>query len=200
MIELIYPSETYAQLIPRPSAADTERALEEKSAPREEMLPVVQENGMVVGMSARSYCHGGSKVLHPVVHLHIIDRYGHLCLQKRSMSKKIQPGRWDTAVGGHVSYGESIREALYRESFEELSFREYNPIYMGTYTYESEIEKELVFLFAAVGNFKLNGNPEEIDEVRFWTPEEIAQAPEGTFTPMFTTEYAQLKDSLFALL
>jgi isopentenyldiphosphate isomerase len=31
-----------------------------------------------------------------------------LYLQKRSETKDIQPGKWDTAVGGHVDYGETI--------------------------------------------------------------------------------------------
>lgn len=39
-------------------------------------------------------------LLHPVVHLHLFNSRGELYLQKRPEWKDIQPGRWDTAVGG----------------------------------------------------------------------------------------------------
>ena len=54
-------------------------------------------------------------LLHPVVHLHLFNSRGELYLQKRPEWKDIQPGRWDTAVGGHVDYGETVDEALRRE-------------------------------------------------------------------------------------
>ena len=71
-----------------------------------EIFPIVTPDGVVTGSATRAECHSGSKLLHPVVHLHILSRDGRVYLQKRSMSKDIQPGKWDTAVGGHVDYGE----------------------------------------------------------------------------------------------
>ena len=85
-----------------------------------EEFPVVNERGEVIGKASRRECHSGSKLLHPVVHLHVFDAAGNLFLQKRSLKKDIQPGRWDTAVGGHVDYGETINDALVREACEEL--------------------------------------------------------------------------------
>ena len=201
MLELFYPAEGYAPQIPAPTADSRLGGDEETS--HEELFPVVETTGQVVGMATRSYCHSGSKVLHPVVHLHIIDRMGRIYLQHRSMDKDIQPGRWDTAVGGHVSYGELISEALYRESSEELGFTEYNPIHLRTYVFESPVEKELVSVFAAVGNsFVLTPDGSEISEGRFWTQEEVdACLDDGsTFTPNFVAEFKSIRKSLFALL
>lgn len=200
MFELIYPDGDYAPRIPKPSAAASELMLSGNLDSQEETFPVVEQSGLVVGMASRAYCHASTMVLHPVVHLHIIDRFGRICLQKRSARKFIQPGKWDTSVGGHVSYGESIAEALFRESGEELGFVQYNPIYMGNYIWESPVERELVSVFAAVGNFKLKPDSDEIDEIRFWKPEEIDAAPKDAFTPMFLSEFADLRDRLFALL
>ena len=81
----------------------------------EEIFPVVDEAGKVVGSATRGECHGGSKLLHPVVHLHVFDSDGRLFLQHRPAWKDIQPDKWDTAVGGHVDYGEGIAEALRSE-------------------------------------------------------------------------------------
>ena len=72
----------------------------------EELFPVVDLSGRVIGRATRGECHGGSMLLHPVVHLHVFNSRGELYLQRRPAWKDIQPGRWDTAVGGHVAWGE----------------------------------------------------------------------------------------------
>ena len=37
---------------------------------KEERFPIVDEEGRVVGSATRGECHNGSRLLHPVVHLH----------------------------------------------------------------------------------------------------------------------------------
>ena len=71
---------------------------------QQEKFPIVDEKGTVIGQATRGECHNGSRLLHPVVHLHVF-RSGDLYLQKRPEWKDIQPGKWDTAVGGHIDYG-----------------------------------------------------------------------------------------------
>ena len=169
--------------------------------PREEMLPVVEENGLVTAQVSRSFAHGGAKPLHPVVHLHVIDRFGRIFLQKRSGTKKLLPGRWDTAVGGHVTYGESVMEALYREAREEIGLTDFNPVELDTYVWESDTEREWVNAYAAVGNFDLHPVNDEVDEGRYWTEEEIAEAlGKGILTPNFENEYQRVGRALQALL
>lgn len=195
MIDLVYPYDL-APLMPAPTA-DSLPVI----AAGVEFFPVVEPNGLVIGRSTRSYCHGGTKPLHPVIHVHIIDRYSRIYLQKRSMTKDIQPGKWDTAVGGHVSYGESIVEAVYREAFEELRFVEFNPIHIETYEFESPVEKEMVSVFAAVGSYELTPDPDEVDEGRWWPVEEIdANIGKNVFTPNFESEFKMIRKQLLALL
>lgn len=166
-----------------------------------EFFPIVEPNGLVVARAAREYCHSGAKPLHPVVHLHIIDRFSRIYLQKRPLSKKIQPGKWDTAVGGHVSYGEHLLEALYRESSEELGFSEFNPIHIVTYEFESEVEKELINVYAAVGHYELTPDPEELDGGQWWELADIDEGiGKGIFTPNFESEFQMIRKSLLALL
>lgn len=166
-----------------------------------EFFPIVEPNGLVVARAAREYCHSGARPLHPVVHLHIIDRFSRIYLQKRPLSKKIQPGKWDTAVGGHVSYGEHLLEALYRESSEELGFSEFNPIHIVTYEFESEVEKELINVYAAVGHYELTPDPEELDGGQWWELADIDDGiGKGIFTPNFESEFQMIRKSLLALL
>jgi len=65
------------------------------AGPGEEMLPLIDEEGKVIGVAPRSECHKGPGKLHPVVHLQIVDGKGGMYLQKRSASKDIQPGKVD---------------------------------------------------------------------------------------------------------
>ena len=104
-----------------------------------EVFPLVNEAGEVIGKATRQECHSGSKLPHPVVHLHIFNQKGDLFLQKRSLSKDIQPGKWDTAVGGHVDYGETIEEALRREVREELGVTDLTPQFVQRYVFESAV-------------------------------------------------------------
>ena len=195
MVELIYPYEM-APVVPTPTAGS--KAV---MAHGSEWFPIVLPSGMVLGRSTREYCHGGSKPLHPVIHIHIIDRFSRIYLQKRSMRKDIQPGKWDTAVGGHVSYGESLIEAVYREASEELGFTEFNPIYLETYEFESSVEREMVNVFAAVGSYELHPDLDEVDEGRWWELADIdANIGKGIFTPNFESEFQMIRKSLLALL
>ena len=195
MVELIYPYEM-APVVPTPTAG-----YKAVMAHGSEWFPIVLPSGMVVGRSTREYCHGGSKPLHPVIHIHIIDRFSRIYLQKRSMRKDIQPGKWDTAVGGHVSYGESLIEAVYREASEELGFTEFNPIYLETYEFESSVEREMVNVFAAVGSYDLHPDLDEVDEGRWWPVADIdANIGKGIFTPNFESEFQMIRSSLLALL
>lgn len=195
MIDLIYPYDI-APVVPAPTAGS-----KVVTAHGSEWFPVVLPSGMVIGRSTREYCHSGAKPLHPVIHIHIIDRFSRIYMQKRSMHKDIQPGKWDTAVGGHVSYGESLMEAVYREASEELGFTEFNPIYLETYEFESAIEKEMVNIFAVVGSYELHPDLDEVDEGRWWELADIdANLGKGVFTPNFESEFQMIRSSLLALL
>ena len=195
MIDLVYPYDI-APLVPAPTADTVAPA-----AGTVEYLPVVEPNGLVIGRAVREYCHSGAKPLHPVIHIHIIDRFSRIYLQKRPMNKEIQPGKWDTAVGGHVSYGERVIEAVYREAYEELRFSEFNPIHIETYEFESSVEREMVNVFAAVGSFELTPDPEEVEEGRWWPIEEIdANIGKDVFTPNFESEFRMIRKQLLALL
>lgn len=161
----------------------------------DEMLPLVDEQGNVIGQATRGVCHNGvERPLHPVVHLHVFDPQGRLYLQKRPEWKDIQPGKWDTAVGGHIDLGESVDEALRREVREELGIMEFTPEWLGRYVFESDRERELVNVFRATVDAAPQPS-EELDGGKFWTREEILQAiacNPSPLTPNFAAEYRRL--------
>lgn len=97
----------------------------------EELFPVVDENGNIMDAISRKEAHDGSKKLHPVVHLHVFNSKGELYLQRRPTWKDIQPGKWDTACGGHITLGENVEQALHREVREELGITDFTPHSLG---------------------------------------------------------------------
>ncbi len=156
----------------------------------EELFPVVDEEGNVLGSILRGLAHDGRKVLHPVVHLHLFNSKGELYLQLRPSWKKIQPDKWDTACGGHIEYGETIQEAFSREVYEELGISVSNPVPMGHYVFESQVERELVNVFRAVYDGPVYPNADELAGGRFWTRQELLDAMgKGILTPNFESEY-----------
>ncbi len=162
----------------------------------EELLPLVDEDGRILGAASRRECHDGSKKLHPVVHLHVFDEQGRLYLQKRPAWKDIQPGKWDTSVGGHISLGENVEQALKRETEEEIGLTDFQPVALRHYVYESVREKELVYAFKTV--YKGEPHPSaEVAEGRFWTKQEIQDClGKEVFTPNFENEFRQFVGDL----
>ena len=155
-----------------------------------ELFPIVDEDGNVLGKILRGEAHDGRKVLHPVVHLHLFNSKGELYLQRRPDWKPIQPGKWDTAVGGHISYGETVEQAFRREVMEELGISVENPVSMGHYVFESKVEKELVNVFKTVYDGTVNPSADELDGGRFWTMQEIKDAlGKDILTPNFESEF-----------
>ncbi len=159
-----------------------------------EIFPIVDEDGNTIGEAPRSVCHDGkSKLLHPVVHLHLFNSKGELFLQKRVMTKDIQPGKWDTSVGGHVGVGESVEEALARESLEELGLKDFNAIFLSKYIWESDRERELVNSYYTISDEVPVTDPGEIEEGKFWTMKKIMEnLDKNIFTPNFENEFRML--------
>ena len=163
----------------------------------EEYFPIVTEEGVVTGKASRTECHSGTFLLHPVVHLHVFNSGGELYLQKRAMDKDIQPGKWDTSVGGHVDYGEETEDALRREVREELGITDFKPVFLRRYKFVSDREAELVNSYYTLYDGDIQPDPVEISEGKFWKISEIEQQlGKNVFTPNFENEFFIVKPSL----
>jgi len=159
---------------------------------QQEMFPIVDEEGTVTGKATRGECHCGSRLLHPVVHLHVFNSAGDVYLQKRPEWKDIQPGKWDTAVGGHLDYGETPEEALRREVGEELGMTDFEPQFIGKYVFDSKRERELVYVNRTTYDGEISPSKDELDGGRFWTMQEIRESMgQNVLTPNFEREFQQ---------
>jgi isopentenyldiphosphate isomerase len=161
------------------------------------MFQLVDREGNPVGQASREQCHGNPLLIHLVVHLHVLDGEGRLLLQKRSMTKDTNPGRWDTSVGGHVRAGEEVLVALRREAQEELGIDAAGAGFLYGYLFGTSFETEYAQCFSVVHEGKLTLLVEEIDEARFYTfPQIAALVGTGSLTPMFEHELPMLRRRL----
>lgn len=161
--------------------------------PPESYVPHIDKDGNIIGKITRGEAHCGSRLLHPVVHLHVFNSRHELYLQKRPEWKDIQPGKWDTSVGGHIDYGEEVEEALRREVREELGITDYTPRPLTRYIFDSVQEQEMVYVFSTVYDGVISPDPTELAGGRSWTMEEIKEnIGKGILTPNFEQEFTRL--------
>jgi isopentenyldiphosphate isomerase len=162
-----------------------------------ELLEIVDESGCVIRRAPRGQFHGDPSLAHRAVHVFVKNSCGDFFLQKRSHTKRVQPGRWDTSVGGHLAPGESYEAAALRELEEELGVRLTDASrlrHAHDYVWRSEIETEHVRTFVLDNEGPFTLHPEEIDDGRFWSEREMREAVgTGVLTPNLEEELRRLK-------
>ncbi len=159
----------------------------------EEIFEIVDETGRVIGTAPRSRCHGDPSLAHRSVHVFVFNAAGDLYLQKRSRRKDVQPGKWDTSVGGHLCPGEIYLSAAIRELEEELGVKVASPQglkRLHSYIWRTPIETEHVETYQLIYEGPFSLPPDEIEEGRFWTQGAIRDSiGTGIFTPNLEHEF-----------
>lgn len=163
---------------------------------RFEILDIIDDSGSICGAAPRNRVHGDKSLLHRVVHVLITDSIGRLLLQKRSPQKRVAPGRWDTSVGGHLDFDETVEAALYREMKEELGISPGPQKFAYSYIHTNDFESELVYTYVCLHEGPFRPSPEEIEQVRFWSAAEIEAAMgTGSLSENFEDEFMRYKKS-----
>lgn len=155
-----------------------------------ELYDVVDEQDRVVGQATRKAVHHDPKLTHRAVHVLVVRTNGNLLLQKRVAGKDIDPGKWDTSVGGHVDAGEDYLTAARREAREELGLIDPDLQFLYDFRYESPRETEQIRSYFIVLDGPVTPDDYEIETIRDWTPAEIdAAVGTGALTHNFEQEW-----------
>ena len=109
-----------------------------------EFLPVVNERGIIVGRALHMELHKGNKILHPAVHLHVINNKGEV----------VRRYWW------HVAFGDTPDKTLKRKISEILGISGVKPKLKKQYIRETKIEKELVYVYILNSDENLLKTPE----------------------------------------
>ena len=154
-----------------------------------ECFEIVNQQGEIIGLAPRSECHGNPSLMHRVIHVLVFNQAGLILLQKRAMNKDVQPGKWDTSVGGHLNVGEKFEEAAYREMKEELGIQNTPVRYLYQYIWKTSLETEVVRTFYCEYSGEIYYNRDEIEMVRFWNLDNLLDhIHEDVFTPNLQEE------------
>ena len=129
--------------IDSPAKADGPRRFEPE-VNATEFLPIVNERGNILGRAMYVELHKGSKMLHPVAHLHVMN------------------GNGETTglYWWHVAFGDTPEKTLKRKMVETLGLSGTNPKLKRQYIRETKNEKELVYVFTVVSEEDLPIPPE----------------------------------------
>jgi isopentenyldiphosphate isomerase len=164
------------------------------SNPGELLTRVADDDSVILGPVERRLVHGNPALVHRSAHVLILHpAEGTLLLQKRSEHKDTQPGKWDTSVGGHVSFGQSYEEAALREAGEELgiTLKSADLEFLHFLRFRSALESENTATYLCLHAGPFRPDPDEVSALRFWTRAAIEAAlGTDTFTPSFEQEFA----------
>jgi isopentenyldiphosphate isomerase len=130
----------------------------------QELLDVVDEQDNVIAVRRRGEIHAEG-LMHRAVHILVFNSSGDLFLQKRSLSKDEQPGKWDSSAAGHVDSGEQYLDCARREIGEELGIVADQPMQLLFKLPASALtgnEHCMVYRYCFDGPLVLQ--PEEIDD------------------------------------
>jgi isopentenyldiphosphate isomerase len=136
----------------------------------DELLDVVNDNDEVVGVRRREDIHAEG-LMHRAVHILLFNSQGELFLQKRSLSKDEQPGKWDSSAAGHVDSGEAYLDCACREIDEELGIVVDQPLqamFKLPATLHTGNEHCMVYRYCFDGPLELQA--EEIDDGEWIDP------------------------------
>jgi isopentenyl-diphosphate delta-isomerase type 1 len=150
---------------------------------QQELFIVVDKNDNILEYRTRYECHHDKSLIHRTVGVLIYNRHGELLLQKRSLTKDLDPGLWGVSVGGHVTKGQTDEEAAMREMKEELGIStRIHPL--KKWIMYSKWETERGMLYTAIYDGPFNPDPVEVDHVEFFAvsrlPKDLSQAAELT--------------------
>ena len=109
-----------------------------------DFLPLVNEQGNIVGRALHCQIHNGNKVLHPAVHLIV------------SNSDKETVGKYCW----HIAFGETAEKTLKRK-ISDITSGSIKPKFKKQYIREDKNEKELVSVFTAVSDAEFLPSPDD---------------------------------------
>jgi isopentenyldiphosphate isomerase len=141
----------------------------------EEIFDVVNERDEVVDRKPRREVHARG-LLHRAIHVLVFNSRGETFLQKRSMTKDREPGKWDSASSGHVDSGEDYDACAVRELREEIGLVvPQTPERLFKVDACAETDQEFVWVYRcqAEGPFQLH--PDEIESGGWFFPEKVTR-------------------------
>ena len=145
----------------------------------EEMLDTFDINGKFLGAQPRSFCHSENPgVYHKPVWIWIVNSNGQILVQKRALTKKKSPGKWDMPAAGHIDAGESCLQGCVRETTEELGLNVKEDDFIFLKEFVNQRGWELVQVYLLKNDTKsedMKLQTEEVEQVKWLNYDEFVR-------------------------
>lgn len=161
---------------------------------------MVNEQDEPIGLMEKMEAHEKG-LLHRAFSVFIFNDNNELLLQRRALSKYHSGGLWSNSCCSHPRENESVLEAGKRRLTEELGFtvdleESFSFIYKAKLDNELT-EHELDYVLIGKYNELPEGNPEEVDGVKFvsldWLENDIEENPDN-YTVWFRVIFDRVKE------
>lgn len=149
----------------------------------EEIVAIVDEQNNVVGALQRKEMRA-RRLPHRSTYILVFNSAGELYVQKRTLTKDVFPGYYDTAAGGVVLAGESYLEGAKRELEEEMGIRDVPLTPLFVFYYNDERSRVWGAAFSCVYDGDMVLQEEEVESGTFMNIQDVLQRAETLpFTP-----------------
>jgi len=161
---------------------------------KEEWWPIVNQSGKEIGSIhyQNSLWIERQKFIHPVVRIVVMES-NRILLHQNTFENERHVRQWDTAIGAHVKFGETIEDCIRRTGEEFYGASRLNPVFLTNYQIENSCEYQYVHLFVS-GRFQVERiNPQYSQHLKWWTLNQICEElNSGIFTGNFKKEFELL--------
>ena len=162
-----------------------------------ELIAVVDKNDLFIENKPRNLVHQLG-LRHRAVHILVFNDRQQLFLQKRSLSKDINAGLWDTSAAGHVDAGESYAACAHRETIEELGVCvDATLSFLFKLPAKQETGMEFVQVYKSLHNGPFTLEADEIDGGQWFDMKEVSQRVainDSSLTETFKTLWLKFKE------
>jgi isopentenyldiphosphate isomerase len=137
----------------------------------QELVFIVDENNNPLAPLPRKGIHE-NRIWHRVTHIWVVNSAKEILVQKRSLAKDLDPGKWESFFGGHLAPGDTEIDCAVTELEEEtgLKAKPEDLKYFKIYKCDDVTEFQSIFVYSWNGNAdQISYEKEEIDEVK-WMP------------------------------
>ena len=141
-----------------------------------ELVDIVSKDNRVISKTTKQKAHKKG-LLHRTILAHVRDSKGRWLLVKQSSNRQ-DAGQYVSPVGGHIKAGETHAEALKRETFEELGFKNFKNKFVKKFIFNRFVlnrQENHYMMFYEVYTDELPILNYESESYKYFTEEELKE-------------------------